>query len=153
MDQDSKSIEAPRGDTDARHHAPVAQDSNLVPAHRPLDLPVVIPKKKARRAWRLRAVVAVAIVLAGVGGASWWQHLHPQLPPGIAFGNGRLEANEINIDTKYAARIAEMLADQGDLVKAGQVLARMDTRDLQASLKRSQSQAEQAQRAVDEANA
>src|SRR3974377_1848772 len=46
-----------------------------------------------------------------------------------------------------------MLADQGDLVKAGQVVALMDTRDLQASLKRSQAQAEQAQRAVDEANA
>ena len=153
MDQDSKSIEAPRGDTDARHDAAFAQESNLVPAHRPLDLPAVVPKSKARRAWRLRAVIAVAIVLAGVGGASWWQRLHPPLPPGIAFGNGRLEADEINIDTKYAARIAEMLADQGDLVKAGQVLARMDTRDLQASLKRSQSQAEQAQRAVDEANA
>src|SRR3974377_208051 len=46
-----------------------------------------------------------------------------------------------------------MLADQGDLVKAGQVVARMDTRDLEASLKRSQSQADQAQRAVDEAKA
>jgi HlyD family secretion protein len=93
-------------------------------------------------------------LVAGGGAAYyWWQRLHPPLPPGTAFGNGRLEADEINIDTKYAARIAEMLADQGDLVKAGQVVARMDTRDLQASLKRSQAQAEQAQRAIDEANA
>jgi HlyD family secretion protein len=153
MDQDSKSIDASYGETSAQHDAPLAQESNLVPAHRPFDLPAVVPKSKARRAWRLRAAIAVAIVLAGASGAYWWQRLHPPLPPGIAFGNGRLEADEINIDTKYAARIAEMLADQGDLVKAGQVLARMDTRDLQASLKRSQSQAEQAQRAVDEANA
>ena len=31
----------------------------------------------------------------------WWQHLRAQLPPGIVFGNGRLEADEIDIDTKY----------------------------------------------------
>jgi HlyD family secretion protein len=75
------------------------------------------------------------------------------LPPGIAFGNGRLEADEINIDTKYAGRIFEMLADEGDLVKAGQVVARMDTRDLAASLKKSEAQVAQARRAVDEAGA
>jgi HlyD family secretion protein len=46
-----------------------------------------------------------------------------------------------------------MLADEGDLVKAGQVVARMDTRDLAASLKKSQAQVSQARRAVDEANA
>ena len=90
----------------------------------------------------------------GAGGAYyWWQRLHPPLPPGIAFGNGRLEADEINIDTKYAGRIAEMLADEGDLVAAGQVVARMDTRDLAASLKKSEAQVSQARRAVDEANA
>ena len=75
------------------------------------------------------------------------------LPPGIYFGNGRLEADEINIDTKYAARIAEILVDEGDLVKAGQVVARMDTRDLAASLKKSEAQVRQARRAVDEADA
>ena len=91
---------------------------------------------------------------AGGGGAYyWWQRLHPPLPPGIVYGNGRLEADEINIDTKYAARIAEILVDEGDLVKAGQVVARMDTRDLAASLKKSEAQVRQARRAVDEANA
>ena len=95
------------------------------------------------------------MLLAAGGGAGyyWWQRLHPGLPPSIALGNGRLEADEINIDTKYAARIGEMLADEGDLVKAGQVVARMDTRDLQASLKKSDAQVQQARRAVDEATA
>jgi HlyD family secretion protein len=75
------------------------------------------------------------------------------LPLGIVYGNGRLEADEIDIDTKYAGRIAELSADEGDFVQAGQVLARMDTRDLEASLKKSQAQVQQAQKAVDEANA
>jgi HlyD family secretion protein len=151
MDQDSTSTEPDWPKAGAQHEVTVSLDANRVPARREMGLPAVI--RKRRTAW-FRVLIAIAILFGGGGTAYyWWQRLHPPLPPGIAFGNGRLEANEINIDTKYAARIAEMLADQGDLVKAGQVVARMDTRDLQASLKRSQSQAEQAQRAIDEAKA
>jgi HlyD family secretion protein len=152
MDQDNKTTEPAWPKTGAQHEVTVSLDTNRVPARRETGLPAVI--RKRRGAWRFRALIAIAVLIAGGGAAYyWWQRLHPPLPPGIAFGNGRLEANEINIDTKYAARIAEMLADQGDLVKAGQVVARMDTRDLQASLKRAQAQVEQAKRAVDEANA
>jgi len=79
--------------------------------------------------------------------------MRSQLPPGIAYGNGRLEADAINIDTKYAGRIAELFADEGDLVKGGQVVARMDTQDLAASLKKAQAQVKQASRAVEEAEA
>jgi HlyD family secretion protein len=128
----------------------------LVPAHQVGGLPVpqtAVVRAPKRTRW-LRIALAI-LVLAGAagGGYYWWQRLHPPLPPGIVFGNGRLEADEINIDTKYAARILEILADEGDLVKAGQVVARMDTRDLQASLKKSEATVRQARRAVDEADA
>jgi len=128
----------------------------IVPAREVGGLPVVqtAAKRLPRRVWWLRVVLALVVLAGAVGGGYfWWQRLHPPLPPGTAFGNGRLEADEINIDTKYAARIGEILADEGDLVKAGQVVARMDTRDLAASLKKAQAQVSQAQRAVDEANA
>ena len=100
-------------------------------------------------------VLVLALLAGSAGGGAYyrWQRLHPLLPPGIVFGNGRLYADEINIDTKYAARILEILADEGDRVKAGQVVARMDTRDLEASLKRSEATVRQARRAVDEAKA
>jgi HlyD family secretion protein len=102
----------------------------------------------------LRAPIAVAVLAgAGGGGNYWWQHVRSQLPPGIAFGNGRLEADAINIDTKYAGRIAELFADEGDFVKGGQVVARMDTQDRAASLKKAQAQVRQANRAVEEAEA
>jgi HlyD family secretion protein len=124
----------------------------LVPA-RPAGLPVPVVAREAHaHRWWLRIGLALAVLAAaGGGGYYWWQTLHPLVPPGIAYGNGRLEADEINIDTKHAARIAEILADEGDLVKAGQVVARMDTRDLAASLKKSEAQVSQARRAVDEA--
>ncbi len=152
MDHDTKTNDTDWPRTGAEQEVTRPPDVSRVPARRETSLLTVIPKR--RSTWRFRVLVALALVIGGGGaGYYWWQRLHPALPPGIVFGNGRLEAEQINIDTKYAARIAEMLADQGDLVKAGQVVARMDTRDLQASLKRSQAQAEQAQRAVDEANA
>jgi HlyD family secretion protein len=104
---------------------------------------------------RLRfSIGLLAILLAGgATGFYWWKHAQAQLPAGISYGNGRLEAEEIDIDTKFAGRIAELRADIGDMVTAGQVVARMDTRDLQESLEKSQAQVKQAQRAIDEANA
>ena len=99
-------------------------------------------------------VALLAILLAaGGGGFYWWKHSHSQLPPGISFGNGRLEADEIDISTKFAGRIAEIRAEIGDMVAAGQVVARMDTRDIQEQLKKSQAQVEQAQRLIEEAKA
>jgi HlyD family secretion protein len=99
-------------------------------------------------------VALALVVIAGcsLGGRYWWREAHPQLPVSIVVGNGRLEADEIDIDTKFAARIAEVFVDEGDMVKGGQIVARMDTRDLEASLKKSQAQVNQAQRAIDEAN-
>jgi HlyD family secretion protein len=130
---------------------PAAHD--LVPsAANKLPVPAPILHRRLRRRW-LRVAFAVALIAGGAGGAFvWWHHSQSQLPAGIAWGNGRLESDEIDIDTKFAGRIAEMFADEGDMVKAGQVVARMDTQDLQASLKKSQAQVQQAQMAVEEAN-
>jgi HlyD family secretion protein len=129
---------------------------NAVPtlAHANLPVPLPTPRGMAvRRSW-LRIVLAVAVAVGGaVGAFYWWQHSRSQFPPGIAWGNGRIEADEIDIDTKFAGRIAEILADEGDMVKARQVVARMDTQDIAASLKKSEAQVQQAQKAIEEATA
>ena len=119
-------------------------------------LPAVIehpsPRRKRRRL-RL-SVLALLIIVAGAGiGWFWWQQHYPRLPPGIAWGNGRLEADPIDIDTKFAGRIAKLFVDEGDMVAAGQVVAIMDTRDLEASLKKAQALVSQAERGLDEARA
>jgi HlyD family secretion protein len=118
----------------------------------PVAVPVARTATSRRRMRRLAALVAL-IAVAGGAGFYWWKLSQSQLPAGISWGNGRLEADEIDIDTKFAGRIAELRADIGDMVTAGQVVARMDTRDLQESLKKSQAQVEQAQHAIEEANA
>ena len=141
--------------TVGRPEVPAPGTRDLVPAAAHANLPAPLPASKAmsvRRRW-LRVALALAVVVGGAAaGIYWWrQHSRSQLPPGIVLGNGRIEADEIDIDTKFAGRIAELLADEGDMVKAGQVVARMDTRDLEASLKKSEAQVRQAQKALDEA--
>jgi HlyD family secretion protein len=115
-------------------------------------LPVVIPEPRPspRRArWRRVALAAVVVLAAGAGGAAWWfTHGGPAVPPGIAWSNGRLEADQIDINTKFAGRIATVLADEGDVVHAGQVVARMDTGDLEASLRQAEAQIAQAEHSI-----
>src|SRR5690606_21744765 len=69
------------------------------------------------------------------------------LPDYIASGNGRIEATEIDIATKSGGRLLEVMVREGELVEAGQVLARVDTQSLRASLLEAQAQVRQAQHA------
>jgi HlyD family secretion protein len=118
-------------------------------------LPAVLPSEHrppSRRRLR-RGLLFLFVLPVFFGAGYWWFHARPALPPGIASGNGRLEADEIDIDTKFAGRIAEMFVDEGDIVRPGQVVAMMDTRDIAASLKKSEALVEVAQRALDEAKA
>jgi HlyD family secretion protein len=112
--------------------------------------PRLPPPPRRRRAALLLLLLLIPALLAG---GYWWLHLGPAVPPGFASGNGRLEADVINIATKFAGRVAELRVDEGDMVHAGEVVAVMDTRDLQASLEKAQAQVGQAQHALDEAKA
>jgi HlyD family secretion protein len=103
--------------------------------------PVPPPAAVAQPSWRRLVkpgILLLVLLLAAVGGGYWWLHPRASLPPGIASGNGRLEADEIDTDTKFAGRIAALFVDEGDLTKAGAILAKMDTQDLEASLKQDQ---------------
>lgn len=114
-------------------------------------LPALVPPRKRPRTWLLLLLVAA---IGGIGAASyWWFGRAPALPPGIAVANGRLEAEEIDISTKFAGRVAEILVKEGDAVQVGQVVARMDTRDLEASLRKEQAQLEADERIIAEARA
>jgi HlyD family secretion protein len=144
-----------QGDQVLDQAQPSAHGTNavVVVGKETLPVPVTPPKATKRRRLRVAAGSLAVLLIAGGGSYYWWQHTHPRLPIGISFGNGRIEADEVDIDTKYAGRVLELLADIGDMVKPGQVVARMDTRDIQQSLSKSEAQGRQAQHAVDEAKA
>ncbi|PHQ98659.1 MAG: secretion protein HlyD [Marinosulfonomonas sp.] len=81
------------------------------------------------------SIFLVFLALAGfLGFGAWKVLLAPDdLPPeGFARGNGRIEADLIDISTRTAGRVASILVREGDLVQQGDVLVIMDTTELKA---------------------
>ena len=82
-----------------------------------------------------KSFVGLALLLA-IGVSIWYFFLRPTNHfPGIAYGNGRLEATEADIATKVAGRLAEVQVREGDNLTAGQIAARLDADDLSAQLR------------------
>ena len=84
--------------------------------------------------------VVVLAVVAG-GGVLFWQFYQARLnalPPGFAAGNGRVESVQVDVTTKEPGRVEKILVHEGDMVHAGQVVAKMDTVTLRAELARAQ---------------
>ena len=94
-----------------------------------------------------KLIMAATLAAAAVGAAVLWQNLQkPELPIGIASGNGRLDATEVDITTKYPGRVEAVTVKEGDNVKAGQVLARIEVRELQAEMRQAEAQVTQARK-------
>ena len=93
---------------------------------------------------KLILIIAGVAVLGG-GAVAWFVFHKPGLPAGFAGANGRLEAKQIDIATKYQGRIKDVLADEGDTVDAGQVVAKMDTEPLEAQLRSDEAKIKEAQ--------
>ncbi len=104
-----------------------------------------------------QAKSALIVVLSGmailVAIAAWWLLRPAGLPAGMVAGNGRIEATEIDIATKTAGRVVEILAREGDFVQANMVLARMDTQVLLAQQAEAQAQVRRAEHAYQTAQA
>lgn len=99
----------------------------------------------------LLSLLAVALAGAAVWG---WKTLRPQ-GPGTAFasGNGRLEATEIDVASKFSGRLDTLLVREGDVVQAGQPLARLQVQALSAQLDEARAREQQARDAVAAAEA
>ncbi|MFA7504775.1 MAG: HlyD family efflux transporter periplasmic adaptor subunit [Burkholderiaceae bacterium] len=88
-----------------------------------------------------------ALVVIGLLAAGWYVWQEQAAGEGdSAFlaSNGRIEATEIDIATKLAGRVDDILVEEGAFVQAGQVLATMQVQTLQAQLREAQAQRQQA---------
>ncbi|ECM0351630.1 HlyD family efflux transporter periplasmic adaptor subunit [Salmonella enterica] len=73
-------------------------------------------------------------ILVAVAAIAWWMLRPAGIPEGFAASNGRIEATEVDIATKIAGRIDTILVSEGQFVRQGEVLAKMDTRVLQEAI-------------------
>lgn len=79
-------------------------------------------------------IIAIGLIIVVSAFSIWWFSFRAEPLEGFAIGNGRLEATEVDIATKFSGRVKEILFDEGDKVESGQIVARMDTASLQAQL-------------------
>lgn len=87
-------------------------------------------------------------VLVVVAAIAWWTLRPAGIPEGFAASNGRIEATEVDIATKIAGRIDTILVSEGQFVRQGEVLAKMDTRVLQEQRLEAIAQIKEAESAV-----
>ena len=89
----------------------------------------VAPASKKKK-MVIGAVIAVALAVIA---AAAWLVMKPSGPgDGFVSGNGRIEATEIDISAKLGGRVKDIMANEGDFVKAGQLLAQMQVYVLDA---------------------
>ncbi len=91
----------------------------------------------------IKKILIFAVVTIFTIAAGWvvWTVTRPSsLGEYFVSGNGRIVATEIDIATKYAGRVVDIFAGEGDFVQAGQVVAQMQTDVLNAQLDEAQAQ-------------
>jgi HlyD family secretion protein len=92
-----------------------------------------------------KGLIVAGLATATIGGIYLFNYMNrPELPKSIAFGNGRIEATEVDIATKIPGRLIDVSVNEGDAVKTGQIVAKLDTDELNAKVKQAQAQIQQA---------
>jgi HlyD family secretion protein len=86
----------------------------------------------------IRPIVGVALVAAIAGGIWWWTQQQTQATHGLT-GSGTIEATQVQVGPEVSGRVVQAMAEEGQTVKAGDVLFRLD--DSMLSVQRSQAQA------------
>lgn len=84
---------------------------------------------------------ALLIVLAAVSYGVFRYMSPTPLPPGLLYGNGHIEGTEVRVAGEVPGRIVESRLVEGRTVRKGDLLVRIDHRDLRIRL--AQAQAEQ----------
>jgi HlyD family secretion protein len=102
---------------------------------------------------KLIPVVVAAAVLALAGWYAWkWFSAGGENGAFIG-SNGRIEATEVDVATKMAGRVGDILVEEGAFVKSGQILATMQVQTLEAQLREAKAQRQQAVNGVASAQA
>ncbi|MFT4011788.1 MAG: HlyD family efflux transporter periplasmic adaptor subunit [Paracoccus sp. (in: a-proteobacteria)] len=98
--------------------------------------------------------LVVAAAVAAIGAAGWnilGGISGSELPAGVASGNGRLEAVDIDVAARSGGRLMDVFVKEGEFVEDGQTLAQMDTLQLDAQKLEAQAQIRRAGIAIETA--
>ncbi|MEJ2060593.1 MAG: efflux RND transporter periplasmic adaptor subunit [Gammaproteobacteria bacterium] len=93
-------------------------------------------------------IVAVVLVLVSGGTAAWWVGHHREGNGAQLTLYGNVDLRQVQLAFDASGRIESMPVQEGQRVKKGELLARLDTRRLQENLKQAQAQVQAQQEVV-----
>ncbi len=106
--------------------------------------PEEVPKSK--RKFNPRILIPIALLIIGGGlGLRSWLNARAENDTGALRLSGRIEGYETNIGAKTAGRVDYIAVREGDQVRKGQVIVRLDDAEIQAQLRGASAQVAAAQ--------
>jgi HlyD family secretion protein len=75
------------------------------------------------------------------------------LPDGIVKSNGRIEATQVDVSSKYAGRLSEVTVEEGSSVTQGQVIAKLTSPEYEAQLRAAKADVQKSNNALAAAEA
>lgn len=107
--------------------------------------PAAVPKNAAPTTHRLPRFVIPVVVLGVLFALLLWrfEHTTTEAPNELTL-QGNVDVRQVNLSFKVPGRIEKLLVDEGDSVKAGQPIAKLDARYFEDDLKLARAQKEQA---------
>lgn len=98
-------------------------------------------------------IMSFFIALGGIGAGLYWWQQQSDLPEGFVRANGRIEAERVDVALKFGGRIAEVLADEGQMVAAGDIIAQIESTELEAQIRAAEASTRQAEQELAQAKA
>ena len=100
------------------------------PAMAPPSMSAAGSMLKKWKTWLIRGLIVTLVAAAALLA---WHMLRPKGPgEGFVSSNGRIEATEIDVSSKFSGRVQDILVADGEFVSAGQTLAHMQVQTLEA---------------------
>ena len=85
-----------------------------------------------------RRVVLILLVLAAAAGGAWYWYSGRMVATNTIEVSGNLELTQVDLSFKTAGRMTELAVREGDFVKKGDLIAKLDSAQLEQQLLRDQ---------------
>jgi len=86
----------------------------------------------------MRKAVVVILILVLAGGLGWWHYGQPKDADGMPVLHGNVDIRQVSLAFTLSERVVEMSVEEGNRVRKGQVLARLDTDILMLQIARTE---------------
>jgi HlyD family secretion protein len=95
-------------------------------------------------------IIIPAAVIIAAGAFAAWRATHPSAGPDLLRISGNIELTEVDLSFKTPGRLLQLAVDEGDFVKPQQVVARLDTSEIEQQRAREAAGVQSAHSAVEQ---